>query len=178
MLAVWFGLVTGLLELASIHARNHLAGWSSLSALQISRHFPWMIPIANLTIFLTCGVVFGLLGRVWPRLACRSSLLFLCFLASLALFLTIPGLYTTACLALAAGLSVWTSLWIRETLQPIRVLVVTSLPLLLLTTVLLAGWHGSMAALEERWAISALPPAKPGVPNVLLLVMDTVRGSS
>jgi arylsulfatase A-like enzyme len=32
-----------------------------------------------------------------------------------------------------------------------------------------------MAAMEERWTISALPPAKPGAPNVLLLVMDTVR---
>ena len=62
VLAIWFGLVTGLLELASIHARNHFSGWSSLSALQISRHFPWMIPVANLTIFLTCGVVFGAAG--------------------------------------------------------------------------------------------------------------------
>ena len=45
VLAIWFGLVTGLLELASIHARNHFSGWSSLNALQISRHFPWMIPV-------------------------------------------------------------------------------------------------------------------------------------
>src|SRR5208337_1056326 len=48
ILAVWFGLVTGLLELGLIYTRSHVLGWSSLSALQISRHFAWMIPIANL----------------------------------------------------------------------------------------------------------------------------------
>lgn len=175
VLAIWFGLVTGLLELASIHAKNHFSGWSSLSALQISRHFPWMIPVANLIIFLTCGLLFGVLAKVCPRLTARPSILLLCFLASLALFMTIPGLYTTACLALAAGLSVWTSLWIRRHSSRFCVVVVTSLPLLLLATVLLVGWHGCMVAVEDRWAASVLPPAKPGAPNVLLLVMDTVR---
>jgi arylsulfatase A-like enzyme len=175
VLAIWFGLVTGLLELALIHARNHFLGWSSLSALQISRHFPWMIPVANLAIFLTCGLVSGVLSRICPRFRSRPSTLVLCFLASLALFLTIPGLYTTACLALAAGFSVWTSLWIRRHSSPFGLLVVTSLPSLLVVTALLAGWHGRMAAVEERRAVSALPPAKTGVPNVLLVVMDTVR---
>ena len=65
-------------------------------------------------------VVFGVLGRVWPRLTSRSSILFLCFLASLALFLTIPGLYTTACLALAAGLVSVDVAVDPEALQPVR----------------------------------------------------------
>ena len=57
LLSIWFGLVTGLLELGLVHAANHLLGWSTLSALQISRHFPWMIPVANLGLFLGWGLV-------------------------------------------------------------------------------------------------------------------------
>src|SRR4051812_48442782 len=69
VLSIWLGLVTGLLELGLVHARNHLMGWSTLSALQVSRHFPWMIPVANLALFLGWGLVVMLLGRAWSRVA-------------------------------------------------------------------------------------------------------------
>ena len=80
ILAVWFGLVTGLLELCLIYTRSHVLGWSSLSALQINRHFAWMIPIANLALFLGWGLVVGLLGRVWPSFGtgCTSAFVFFC----------------------------------------------------------------------------------------------------
>src|SRR4051794_6158617 len=175
ILATWFGLVTGLLELGLLEARNHFSGWSSLSALQISRHYPWMIPSANFLLFVTAGLCLGLLARIWPRHGARISYLSLTFLTFLALLLTIPGLYLIACLALAAGLSSVTTRWLPVHSLRLRRFVTVSLPFLMLFAVAHVGWRVASALIEERWARSWLPAARPGDPNVLLIVMDTVR---
>ncbi len=78
-------------------------GFSTLSALQISRHFPWMIPLANLILFLFWGLVVVLIGRVWKRIGRRKSISLLIFPACLAPLLLLPGLYWTAYLALATS---------------------------------------------------------------------------
>ena len=175
ILATWFGLVTGLIELGLLQARNHFSGWSSLSALQISRHYHWMIPSANFLVFVSAGVCLGLLARVWPRHGARISYVSLTFLTFLALFLTIPGLYKVACLAMAAGLSSITTRWLPTHSSRLRRFVVASLPFLLVFAAVHVGWRVTAALVEERWAKSWLPPARPGTPNVLLVVMDTVR---
>jgi arylsulfatase A-like enzyme len=174
-LSIWFGLGTGLLELALVYARNHLSGFSAFSSLQISRHFPWMIPLANLLLFLIWGLLVGLLGRFWGPIRGRTSLYLLSFPACLAPLLVFPGLYWTAYIALAAALAKWVCRGIWAVPAQFRQLVVTSLPLLVVATFLLAGWNGSQIALGERWAIASLPEPEKGRMNVLLLVMDTVR---
>jgi arylsulfatase A-like enzyme len=175
ILAAWFGLVTGLVELGVLQARNHFSGWSSLSALQISRHYTWMIPSANFAVFAAVGVCLSVLARVWPRYSARISHLLLTFLAFLALLLTIPGLYKFACLALAAGLSNVTTRLIPEHSSRFRRFVAASLPVLFVVVAAHVGWKGTVALAEERWARSWLPASRPGAPNVLLVVMDTVR---
>jgi arylsulfatase A-like enzyme len=175
ILAVWFGLITGLIELGLLQARNQLSGWSSLSSLQISRHYPWMIPSANFVVFTTAGICLSFLARVWPRYSARISHLFLTFLAFLALLLTIPGLYKFACLALAAGLSNLTTRLIPANSGRFRRFVAASLPVLFVIVAAHVGWKGTVALAEERWARSWLPSFRPGAPNVLLVVLDTVR---
>jgi arylsulfatase A-like enzyme len=175
ILAAWFGLVTGLVELGLLQARNHFSGWSSLSALQISRHYTWMIPSANFVVFAAVGVCLSLLARVWPRDSARISHLLLTFLAFLALLLTIPGLYKFACLALAAGLSNVTIRLIPEHSSRFRRFVAASLPVLFVVVAAHVAWKGTVALAEERWARTWLPASRPGAPNVLLVVMDTVR---
>ncbi len=175
LLSIWLGLVTGLLELGLVYARNHVSGWSALSALQISRHFPWMIPLANLVLFLGWGLVVVLLGRVWTRFGGQPSVFLLSFPACLAPLLVFPGLYKIAYIALAAALATWVARWIWAVPGRFCRLVTTSLPVLFMASCLFAGWKGSQIALGERWAISALPQPERGGMNVLLLVMDTVR---
>ena len=175
LLSIWFGLVTGLLELGLVHARNHFSGFSSLSALQISRHFPWMIPLANLVLFLGWGVVVVLLGRVWRQIGGRPSVFLLSFPACLAPLLVFPGLHKIAYIAVAAALASLMARWIWAVPAQFRRLVTTSLPVLFMVSCLFAGWKGSQIALGEQWAISALPQAPRKAMNVLFLVMDTVR---
>jgi arylsulfatase A-like enzyme len=175
ILGIWFGLVTGLLELGLLYARSQLLGWSTLSALQISRHFAWMIPMANLVLFLGWGLIVGLLGRVWPLFGTRRIVLLLSFPAFLALLLLLPGLYRFACIALAAGFSSVAARWVPASSGKVRRLVCTSLPVLLVVSAMLSGWKGSQLVLGEQWASAALPAPRAGAMNVLLVVMDTVR---
>jgi arylsulfatase A-like enzyme len=175
ILAAWFGLVAGLIELGLLEARNYFSGWSSLSSLQISRHYPWMIPCANFVVFVTAGLCLGLLARVWPHRSARISHVSLTFLTFLALLLTIPGLYKVACLTMAAGLSSITFRWVPAHSSRLRRFVVATLPFLFVFAAVHVGWRVTAALVEERWAKAWLPPARPGTPNVLLVVMDTVR---
>ena len=49
LLSIWFAWLPGWSNWDR-YTRNHVMGWSTLSSLQISRHFPWMIPVANLVL--------------------------------------------------------------------------------------------------------------------------------
>jgi arylsulfatase A-like enzyme len=175
VVAIWFGLVSGLLELGLVYARNHLVGWSTLSSLQISRHFPWMIPVANLALFLAWGLLVAVLGRVWKRIGGQTSIALLSFPACLAPLLLLPGLYWTAHLALAGALAMCIGKWVWAVRGRFCRLVITSLPVVCITTCLFSGWKASQMALAERWAIRSLPIPAQNRMNVLLLVMDTVR---
>ncbi len=65
LLSAWCGLVAGLLEVGTIVVRksafdvNHLYG--------MSRHFVWLIPVSNLCVFFTLGVLGWIIGLAWPR---------------------------------------------------------------------------------------------------------------
>src|SRR6516165_3282184 len=53
-LSAWCGLVAGLLEVGAILLRKHL--FDADRALRLSQHFAWMIPVANLCIFIALAV--------------------------------------------------------------------------------------------------------------------------
>ena len=63
LVAQWFGLMTGLLELVLLLVRNHFYGTATLGALQLNRHFSWMIPTIHLVIFSVAGLALAPLAR-------------------------------------------------------------------------------------------------------------------
>ena len=56
LMAQWLGLFTGLLDLVILLVRNHFFGTAAIGALQLNRHFPWMIPVTHLLIFSVAGL--------------------------------------------------------------------------------------------------------------------------
>src|SRR5262249_30757576 len=79
VLSAWCGLVSGLLEVGLTVLRKRTLDSNHL--YWMSRHFLWLVPLANLLIFLSLGVVIGLAipwggrrGR-WlaPRLLCALA---------------------------------------------------------------------------------------------------------
>ena len=65
--AAWYGLIAGFLELGILMIWHRLAIATVLGALQMNRHFPWMIPIGQMVVFLVCGVPVAMLAVVRPR---------------------------------------------------------------------------------------------------------------
>ncbi|APW59829.1 sulfatase-like hydrolase/transferase [Paludisphaera borealis] len=178
MLAALFGLFTGGLELVQWLIRNAITGGVSLGSFQMSRHFVWMIPASNLSIFLVSGLALGGLAWFRPRLATRLAVLVFGFLCFLALLLTIPGLYGLAAVSLAGGFG--TLIARRFAAQPARALYILaySLPVLGVAAFSLAGWDVSQGKLADRPLNASAAPVRAESPNVLLLVLDTVRAES
>lgn len=180
VLAILFGVFTGLLELTQWLVRNAIYGGVSLGDFQMSRHFGWMIPLSNLSIFLAVGLVIALVGWARPALASRLSVIVFGFLCCLALLLAVPGLYATAAVTLAAGLAV--GIGRRADRHPGRLprILAVSTPILVVAVLVLGGWGRIQAMFSEHRAVSIPSPvaADAGAPNVLLLVLDTVRAES
>ena len=55
LLSAWCGLVAGLLEVGTIALRKQVLDSDHL--YRMSRHFIWLIPLSNLCVFLTLGIL-------------------------------------------------------------------------------------------------------------------------
>ena len=80
LLSAWCGLVAGLLEVATIVVRKSLFDPDHLS--RMSRHFVWLVPLSNVAVFLTLGLLGCGVTLVWPR---RGRWLFTRVLGALGL---------------------------------------------------------------------------------------------
>ena len=105
LLSAWCGLVAGLLEVGTIVLRKHTIDPNHLYGM--SRHFVWLIPAANLCIFLVVGAVGCIVGLAWPH---RGRWLFTRALCTLALcrcsWSPFPRSTALALLAVALGVAV------------------------------------------------------------------------
>jgi len=171
-LSAWCGLIAGLLEVATVVVRkrffdsNHLYG--------MSRHFVWMIPVTNLCIFLTLGVLGCALGLAWARRGRGILQRLLCAMTLLPMMLVaFPQIYGLAWLAVALGAAMrLVPAFERQALAFRRFVQVTLAVAIGVVAILAAAPFVSDRLEQSRENARHLPP--PGSPNILLLVMDTV----
>src|SRR5690606_36312653 len=128
---------------------------------------------------LWAGLVLLVSGK-WRRLSPLPVVGFGCGSVIVASLLTThfgPRLHPAAVLliGLGAGLQLARVLGRNGGLLP---LVRRTTPWLLLALLLVAAGSVGRRAWQERRARSALPAAASGAPNILLLVLDTVRAAS
>jgi arylsulfatase A-like enzyme len=174
-LAVSLGLATGLIELAVHFIRRKFINPSSLGALQLNPQAYWMVPISDVLIFGACGLVVAASALLFrSRKASAVGIFGLFFISALAVLLTFRGLTTLACSVFSAGLAYRLTAWLMA--QPDRParLVRRGLPALLALVILLAYLGPGREKLDER----RLVQAPTGSPNVLFIVLDTVRAAS
>jgi arylsulfatase A-like enzyme len=174
-LTVWFGLASGLLELGILLLRRVLESTAVLGAQHLNRHFLWMIPLGQLALFLAAGLPLAALARYRPSAARRMAILVLTALALFALLKMIPGLRSVAAAALAVGVAYQLSAWLAAREPFLQRIVRVSTPILLGIVLILGAVSYDRVVLAERRALDLLPAAKVGAPNVLLVVLDTVR---
>ena len=172
LLSAWCGLVAGLLEVGTIVLRKQVFDADQL--YKMSRHFVWLIPLANVCVFLTMGLLWSVVILVWPH---RGRWLFaraVCGFAILpALVVAFPQIHWIAWLMVTLGVAVR----IVPVLEPHRRIlervVRVSLPAAggIIGILWASLWIGDRVKQARE---DARPVPTPGSPNVLLVVLDTV----
>jgi arylsulfatase A-like enzyme len=174
-LAVSLGLATGLIELAVHFIRRKFINPSSMGALQLNPQAYWMVPVSDVFIFGACGLLVATLAAVFrSRKASALGVFGLFFVSALAVLLTFRGLTALACSVFSAGLAYrLTALLLARPERPLR-LVRRGLPALVALVIVLA----CLGPGREKLDLRRLVQAPTGSPNVLFIVLDTVRAQS
>ncbi len=172
--ALWFGAATGLAEVAVLCGWHMVQGEAVLGALQLNRHFPWMIPLAYLGIYACSAIPLMFLALLWPRRAARLGVAVPLFLTTFALLSLCKGLYPLAKVVLSTALAYRLSH--RIVGHEIAYRRIRSLSLVPVFGALagLGIWSYDQEVLQENRILQGLPDTKPGAKNVLLIVLDTV----
>ena len=174
LMAVWFGLAAGLLELALLVVRVH--GFEKGFFLR-SRHFIWMVPASDVMILGTWGLLLAVVSRRGWRLSPRAVIASFLFLACMSLLLLVRGLHAVTCVLMSVGIAYRTALSIATDPRLPRLwrLIRVTAPVFagilaaLLGTAIARDWHAG------RRLPNPSPSGPNPAPNVLLIVLDTVR---
>ncbi len=169
------GLATGLVHGTALFVSHRVFGGITFQ----SRDFTWMAPLSYAALFLGIGIVFAVVALIRPRLVPTWAVAgFFVFFGVFGLMLPIDQVSKYASCILALGVAV----------QAARVMRPSSGRLgghawrgvALLATVVVAIWAAGdwrTRTARDR-ALATLPESEDGSPNVLLLILDTVRASS
>jgi arylsulfatase A-like enzyme len=173
LVAVWCGLAAGWLEVGTKVLLKHVAVTGRMYLM--SRQFVWVVPLANLLLFFVGGLALALATKRWPRsVGWLSPRLLIAVALMPALMVAGPQIYQWAWLVLALGVAIRLAPWLERPATPWRRWLVLSLPCLLGLVFVAAGSvFGGDRLKELRETRRPLPAS--GSPNVLLIVLDTVR---
>jgi len=173
--AAWLALVTGFAEGLYWFFRKHLLG----SLVFIHPGFSWMSPLAQATLFAIPAGLFALAAALLPRRdvpACSVTILSL--IGWFNVLLLVPGLHWWARLLAGCGLAATTGRLYRKHRPRCRRIVRRSFGWLVVLLLLAAGVQALLGLRREAVAAASLPAVEEGSPNVLLIVLDTVRADA
>jgi arylsulfatase A-like enzyme len=173
-LACWFGLLTGIGDVALLGIKKFYLG----RVIRFGLDVVWMAPLADTILFVICGSILLGMGRLWPRrISPRLVVFVFVFLTLMSWLLVYYPLHVYAKLLLAAGAATQASRAADRWRAGFDTFVRRSLPvmtaLLVLATAGVLWWPGA----AEKRAISQLARGVAGAPNVVLITMDTVRAA-
>ncbi len=173
LLSVWCGLAAGWLEVATRVFCKKMGGAQPLYLM--SRHFLWLGPLSNLLLFSGLGMGLAALTRAWPRFGGLVSPRLVCALALLPVALVAGQLiYVEAWFLLLLGVASRLVPALERHPAALRRIVIVSLPGLVGLVFVLAGFVFGVDWLKQHRE-SGRPSPSAAAPNVLLIVLDTVR---
>ena len=176
-IAMWFGLVAGLSEALAVILKQRI---SSYPGWGFSEDVLWMAPLAASLTFVIVALPLALVAKRWPALVPFPVLIFAYALLGWYSFLSlpegglVPGLHPYAVLLIAVGAAVRVAQVCARKAQSITSITRRTIPWLTVGVIVLGAGMRAWEWGHERFATSRLS-ALSGVPNVLLLVLDTVR---
>lgn len=171
-LGVCAGVLTSVGELGYLALRKYVRH----SFLFLSVDVLWMKPAAELIVFVACGLSLVAIGRALRReVSIVSVVRVYVFLGTLGLLVLYRPLHRGAAVVLAAGLGVQAGRLLEPRAERLSSLARHAWVPLVTIPVLVGTVLSGMRVLDERRALARLPEPAPGAPNVLLVVLDTVR---
>ncbi len=175
---LWFGLLAGWLDLGLVLAQRSLRPHVAIELVRANLHLGWMVPASIALVFGVVGLALALAAWFRPRLARWASWRAPVGMLLLALLLEVEGLHQGAGVVLACGVALRIGALIDRRAERFDRLIRLSLPAMAVGTAA-AAWliHDRLDSAESR-TLAARPPARPGAPNVLLIVLDTVRAEN
>ncbi|HEX6309674.1 MAG TPA: sulfatase [Longimicrobiales bacterium] len=171
-LIVWFAVVTGVGQLLVWLFARYVAH----RAVVLDPQIVWSAPLANLVVFGVAAALLVALGRRVPALGSRRVLVgVLVALSCYTILLMVPRIHALALLALAAGIGL--QLGPRLAARPRLLHRLTRATLVPILALILAGTAlvNAGSLLRDRRVDG---PAAGDRPNVLLIILDTVRAAS
>jgi len=173
LLSAWCGLAGGLLEVGT---RVLFRAVDPIQRLYlVSRHFVWLGPLSNLLLFLGIGLLLAAATKFWPRAAGWLSprVILACTILPV-LMAASRQIYPEAWFVLALGIAAQSVPRIERHRVGLERKLWLSFPVMVGVVSCLASLVFVGDRLKERReAGRPLPPANS--PNVLLVVLDTVR---
>lgn len=176
-LAAWFGLVAGLVEGLSLLTLQKLdwLGWP-IAKKAVSMEIAWISPLVDLALFLGLGAVLALAAKVFPRTAvAHFAVLSLGFLTFYDWLVLVGRFRHYGCFVFALGLATVLWRWFRRRAPAALQFCRRTLPWAAAITALAFLFIQGSAWLGERFALARLPTPPRQTPNVLVLVVDTLR---
>jgi len=175
LVAVWFGLLSGLIEVAILTLKKSYFS----PIMKLSWDFVWMAPLAEMIFFLIAGLFIFCLSQIWKRVDQLHLTILVCALLGLLnILLLVPGLNHYAAVLLATGVAVQAARSISRRSDPfcslVRRSVVWMIGLVVIVGLGVRGWD----LIGERTALASLPTGTENAPNVLLITLDTVRAAN
>ena len=176
VMAAWFGIVAGMVEGTGLllFQRINWARWGPM--LHVSEPIVWISVIVDLILFSGLVIVVGAVSRWIPRVPPVRVAVFLLSAAAAYDWLTLTArLYHSSCLLLAIGVAALFTRWMKRREAGVLQFWRRTLPWLAAAAVLaLVGIQGGRWWTEQQ-ALAKLPAAARGSPNVLVIVVDTLR---
>ena len=175
LLALWAGLATGASEALLLGFQRHLLH----RLIFLSDDFWWMAPLGEALLFAPLGLVLeGATWRLAPDRRWRVSLFAVMSLAGFAILRMYPPLHWAAGLLISAGAAAQLSRWVGSAPRWF----LRTIPLSALLIVLLGLAAGVVPRVLARERLQhdarAQSVARDGAPNVLIILLDTVRAMS
>ncbi len=177
VLAAFFGLLTGLGEGAGLHSFQQF-GWLTWAMAQmgVSAGILWISPLFDLILFVAAGLFAALLLPLTPlRWRFQVCMFLFAFLLFLDWLLLVDRIRDLGSILLAAGLASVLARWAAPREESVLRVSRKCVPALAALAVLAFAVVEGGALWKERTEAAHLAPAAARTPNVLVIVVDTLR---
>ncbi|MEP7344203.1 MAG: hypothetical protein ABI877_02995, partial [Gemmatimonadaceae bacterium] len=180
-MALWFAILAAWGELAILAFRKyalHRPTFSQVQKMSLMsdyRNF-WMVPLADALVFLLPMLIIAIAAMRWTGSRILFLAVALCgFLTTLSLLFNFTSLHPAAALLLGAGAGVQIARVVSTRAERFHNLVRRSLGWMVAAVLLMSGGAIAWRELTQRRLLTDKPAAAES-PNVLLIILDTVRG--